>query len=97
MQLVESSGSFDWLDAEEDVYSLENGKEEGIKEGLEAGRKTGLQEAISLGLELKFGIESLILMDSVYKTESIGKLEMIKETIKRAKTIDEIIELLKNQ
>jgi len=27
MQLVESSGSFDWLDAEEeDVYSLEDGK-----------------------------------------------------------------------
>jgi hypothetical protein len=27
MQLIESSGSFDWLDAEEeDVYSLEDGK-----------------------------------------------------------------------
>lgn len=63
----------------------------------EEGKKEGLQEAISLGLEIKFGVESLELMDKVIKINSLTKLEMIKEAIKKAKSVDEIENLLKRK
>jgi len=79
--------------------ALEKGLEEGLQKGLQRGKKEGkkegLQEAISLGLEIKFGVESLKLMDKVYKVKSIAKLEMIKEAIRKANSIDEIKNLLK--
>jgi len=73
---------------------IKEGIKEGKKEGIKEGRKAGIQEAISLGLELKFGIESLTLMDEVYKIESIRKLEMLKEAIKKVNNVDEISKLL---
>ena len=67
---------------------------ESWNEGIKEGKKAGIQEAISLGLELKFGIESLTLMDKVNKIESIRKLEMLKEAIKKVNNVDEISKLL---
>jgi predicted transposase YdaD len=79
------------------IEGIKKGKKEGIKEGIKEGKKEGLQEAISLGLEIKFGVESLELMDKVIKINSLTKLEMIKEAIKKAKNVDEIENLLKRK
>jgi len=69
-------------------------KEEGIKEGIREGRLEGLRDAISLGLEIKFGTDGLILYEEVQKIEAIEKLELIKEAIKIAEKIEEIEKLL---
>ncbi len=65
-------------------------KEEGRKEG----RKEGLYDAISLGLELKFGVEGVALMDKVQKIDSMEKLEIIKEAVKFANSAKEIEKLI---
>jgi len=69
-------------------------KQEGIKEGIKEGEKRGLYDAISLGLELKFGTDGLALMEKVLKVESREKLEVIKEAIKIANKIEEVEKLI---
>lgn len=78
------------------IYDLikEEGKLEGLMEGKIEGKIEGLHEAISLGLELKFGQDSLILMDKVLRIGSIDKLEKIKELIKKAESVKEIEKLV---
>jgi len=61
---------------------------------IEKGEIKGLRDAVSLGLELKFGTDSMSLMDKVRKVESVEKLEKIIKTIKTAKKIDEIEKLI---
>jgi hypothetical protein len=53
----------------------------------EEGKIEGLHDAVSLGLELKFGTDSIALMDKVRKVESVEKLEKIIKTIKTAKRL----------
>lgn len=65
-----------------------------IEEGEIKGKIEGLHDAVSLGLELKFGTESVTLMDKVRKVESVEKLEKIIRTIRTAKKIDEIENLI---
>ena len=65
-------------------------KEEGRKEG----RKEGLYDALSLVLEVKFGIDGIALTEKIRKIESMEKLEMIKEAVKIAKNVKEIEKLL---
>lgn len=72
----------------------EEGLKEGLKEGFEKGRRSGFHDAISLGLELKFGTNGLILMEKVLGIESLEKLEVIKEAIKIANKIEEIEKLI---
>ena len=85
---------------ESPIYELikEEGKLEGRMEGkIEGkieGKVEGLQEAISLGLELKFGADVLTLMEKVQKIGSIEKLEKIKESIRKAKRIEEVEKLI---
>ena len=77
---------------------LREGREEGLKEGLEKGiekgRRYGIYDTISLGLELKFGINGLALMEKILKIESLEKLEVIKEAIKITNKIEEIEKLI---
>ena len=61
----------------------EDGRKEGLQEGLEKGLKKGLYDAISFGLELKFGDKGINLMKKVTKVKSIEKLELIKNTISK--------------
>jgi len=68
--------------------------EEGEIKGKIEGRIEGLHDAVSLGLELKFGPDSIALMDKVLKVESVEKLEKIIKTIKIAKKIEEIEKLI---
>jgi hypothetical protein len=62
---------------------------------MEEGKKEGLCDAVSLGLELKFGDDGIALMNKVRKLKSIEKLEEIIRTIRSAKKIDEIKKLIR--
>jgi hypothetical protein len=66
----------------------------GIQKGIQQGKREGIYEAISFGLELKFGLTGLTLMDEIRKVESLEKLEGIKEAVKRARTLEEMKQLL---
>lgn len=66
----------------------------GKKEGIEEGKKEGLHNAVSLGLEIKFGIDGIALLQKVNKIESIEKLEAIIEAIKITNKIEEIEKLI---
>ena len=70
------------------------GEIKGKIEGKIEGRIDGLHDAVSLGLELKFGTDSIVLMDKVLKVESVEKLEKIIKTIRIAKKIEEIEKLI---
>jgi len=73
-------------------------EEEGIKKGIiigkEEGKKQGLYEALLFVLEIKFGVDGIVLMDKVKKIESLEKLEKIKEAIKITNKIEEIEKLI---
>lgn len=73
---------------------LEEGKIKGKIEGKIEGKMEGLYEAISLGLEIKFGPDGLALMEKVLKLKSIEKLEEIKEAIRVFSKLDGVKKLL---
>jgi predicted transposase YdaD len=81
---------------------IREGKEEGLKEGLQQGmqegkkegKREGLLDAISLGLELKFGIDSLYLIEEISKIESIGKLMAIRDAIRMVDKLEQIEKLV---
>jgi hypothetical protein len=70
------------------------GKVEGKVEGRVEGRIEGLKEAIEIGLELKYGVEGLRLLERIGKIVVIEKLEAIKEAVKISKNMEEIEKLL---
>ncbi len=73
---------------------IEKGREEGRQEGKQEGRQEGLREgliaAIELGLELKFGSESLQLLTEISEIQDLEILETIKARIKMANNLREI-------
>ncbi len=80
------------------LEGIEKGRLEGIEkgklEGIEKGKLEGLIEAITLGMELKFGLEGLKLLPRIEKEKDITRLDTIKEAIKIVTTVKEIEELL---
>ncbi|MBF0463836.1 MAG: hypothetical protein HQK88_01560 [Nitrospirae bacterium] len=64
------------------------------QEGLLEGKQEGLLEGIELGLELKYGLAGLELMNIVRAINSVDKLEEFKNLIKKAGSIDELKEFL---
>ena len=72
----------------------EEGRAEGAIEGERKGRIEGLIEAIEIGLELKYGVNGLRLLERIRKIAVIEKLESIKEAVKISKNMEEIEKLL---
>ena len=70
------------------------GLQEGLEKGLEKGLKKGLYDAISFGLELKFGDKGINLMKKVTKVKSVEKLELIKNTIRTNDKLEDIEKLI---
>jgi predicted transposase/invertase (TIGR01784 family) len=62
--------------------------------GKTEGKIEGLKEAIELGLELKYGVQGLKLLEQINKITSVERLETIKEALKISKMIEEIAKLL---
>ena len=73
---------------------LQQGMQQGMQQGIREGIREGLLSAISLGLELKFGIEGLKLYERIGQTSSVEKLRAIKDAIRAAKDLKEIESLL---
>ncbi len=71
------------------------GKLEGLVEGEKKGKLEGLKEAIELGVTLKFPGDIDTVMDRVNKTDDLDLLVKIKEAIKTASHISEILALIK--
>jgi hypothetical protein len=74
--------------ADSDIYK------EALEKGLFEGERKGLFEGIELGLELKYGLAGLELMNMVRAINTIDKLEELKNLIKRAGSVDELREFL---
>ena len=72
---------------------IEKGLQKGREEGMQKGLKQGLLEAISLGLELKFGKEGLQLYNQISLIDSIEQLKKIKEAIRAATSPKDIEKL----
>ncbi|HPA48212.1 MAG TPA: hypothetical protein PLG59_13105 [bacterium] len=70
------------------------GREEWMEKGMEKGRLMEIREGIRLGLELKFGDAGLALVPCLDRIDSIERLEGIKETLRKAKTLNEVESLL---
>ncbi|MCF6149655.1 MAG: hypothetical protein E3K37_13460 [Candidatus Kuenenia sp.] len=64
--------------------------EKGRLEGEKKGRIEGLKEAIGIGLELKYGVTGLKLLEKMSNITSMEKLEAIKEAVRISKNIQEI-------
>ena len=67
--------------------------EKGIKQGLERGIKQGLEEARKILcdlLELKYGKESLNLMDKIEKIKNLDELRLVREKIKSSDKLEEL-------
>src|SRR6056297_3193568 len=83
-------------EAGRDVMTLaERTKNEGRLEGEIKGEIKGLKEGIELGITLKFPGDIDTVMAKVNKIDDLGTLKEIKETIKAAQDISEIMALLK--
>ncbi len=74
----------------------EKGREEGMEQGREKGREEGmekgLKEGIELALEVKFGFDSLELIEKIKGIRDIQQLENIKDIIKNTNTVAEFIQ-----
>lgn len=70
-------------------------RSEGEKKGEKKGKIEGLKEAIELGITLKFPGDIDTVMDRVNKTDDLDLLVKIKEAIKTAGHISEILALIK--
>lgn len=68
--------------------------EKGRIEGEKKGKIEGLKEAIGIGLELKYGIKGLKVLEKISHITSVEKLETIKEAVRISKNIQEIERLL---
>lgn len=68
--------------------------EKGKLEGKLEGKIEGLKDAIVMGLELKYGVGGLKLLERINKIFLVEKLETIKEAVKISKNIEEVEKLL---
>ncbi len=74
--------------------ALEAALNKGRSQGKIEGKIEGLKEAIKLGLELKYGVEGLKLLERINNITSVEKLEALKGTVKISKSMEEIEKLL---
>ena len=59
------------------------------------GSQTNNQKgAIGMGLELKYGVDGLNLLERINNISFVEKLETIKESVKISKSMEEIEKLL---
>ncbi len=82
----------DRIEEVEKVAYISYIEEDARKEGLQEGLQQGLQEGIKLALEIKFGEEGLAFYNRyISKIRSIERLEDLKEKIKDAERIEELM------
>ena len=65
------------------------GFEQGFQKGFEQGLRQGFLAAIALGLEIKFGKDSLSVMPSIEEIESSATLEKLKDGLKNSASLED--------
>ena len=79
---------------------IRKGEEIGIRKGIRKGEEIGIRkgklEGIEALLEVKFGANGLSLIDDIRKFSDMEKLSQIQQLIKKAKTLKELRNNLKN-
>jgi len=70
------------------------GLQEGVLQGTERGLLTGLQEAVALGVELKFGAEGLSLLPLVRRIHDVAVLRMLRQELPRLHSLAQLQRLL---
>ena len=74
------------------------GRREGLRQGMELGeekgKREGLLEGIELGLSVKFGLESLDVLPTLYEIDALPRLHAVKEAIRQTRTLAEFTEVL---
>ncbi|MCI4625094.1 MAG: hypothetical protein L3V56_03940, partial [Candidatus Magnetoovum sp. WYHC-5] len=73
-------------------YRFQQGREQGMAKGIEKGREQGLKEGLEFALKLKFGFDSLELIEKIKEIKDMQQLENIKEIIKNTNTVAEFIQ-----
>ncbi len=71
---------------------MAKGIEQGMAKGIEQGREEGLKEGLEFALKLKFGFDSLELIEKIKAIKDIQQLENIKDIIKNTNTVAEFIQ-----
>ena len=90
-----SKQELDAFEAASIVLQDEKGAlEAALNKGRSQGKIEGLKEAIKLGLELKYGVEGLKLLERINNITLLEKFEALKETVKISKSMEEIEKLL---
>ena len=74
--------------------ALEKGLEQGLEQGLERGELRALKRGIEVALELKFGTDGLQLLPLVREVERVEVLRTVQDSIRTARTLDEVRRLL---
>ncbi len=70
------------------------GVEEGIEKGMEKGMEKGIERGLRIALDIKFGKEGVEFFDKKIKGLPLEKLEILKDNLKNAKSIEELEILL---
>ncbi len=73
---------------------LERAFIEAEEKGIREGKEEGIKEGIEMGLDIKFGEIGMRIMDNIKKIHDITKLKAIKEAIRKAKTIDDVVKVI---
>ncbi|MBF0568472.1 MAG: hypothetical protein HQK95_06335 [Nitrospirae bacterium] len=73
---------------------LLEGEQRGQLKGLLEGKREGLLAGIELGLELKYGLIGVALMDKVRVLPTVDKLDEFKNLIRKAASLDELKDFL---
>lgn len=82
-----------WRDA---VSLREDSFEEGKQAGEQIGVRKGVLESIEMLLEIKFGAESLSLMDRIRPIEDLDELRKIQQLLRTVGTVEEFRDRLAN-
>ncbi|MBF0607750.1 MAG: hypothetical protein HQL61_09425 [Magnetococcales bacterium] len=76
------------------IKGEKKGLKEGQKEGRKEGQKKGLLEGMELALDIKFGNDGLTLMAKIRKIDNLSALKKMKEHIRKATDIGELVRLI---
>ena len=69
---------------------LLEGRQEGRQEGLQEGIRQGVLDAISFGLDVRFGAEGLRLFPEIERLSRLSLLRAVQEHLKTAPTPEDL-------